>query len=980
VGRWAAGWSSLVLLLLWAGPVVAQVQSPSEKLLINSRSASTWSSGGSDVVLLRGPISIELDRATLSADDAVVWLTAVPNGAPGEERAEFELLGHAQVKHTNVATLTGNDRYVTAAVLAGGVKISASRRVARDMSADPLYAKAMALRRQQATATAASHPGAPATQATGGAPSTRPGRRPSTRPEPAQPLQVGHFEVGQFDMVDAGDGTVAMVCWNGVAIFAREADGSTIELRAQRAVVYTSLHSVREAAKHSPKQSQAAQARQKITAVYLEGDARIEYDATKAGVGEQRLMANRVYYEFATDRAILVDAVLHTADVKHGMPFIVRAAVLRQLTKGEYTAQQVELTSSAFAVPSYSIAADRLYVRQEPTGDPRYPSVVKFEANDATFRAFDVPFFYLPFMAGSVGDRPGALRGIAVGHRSDLGYAAMTQWGLFETLGQIPPRDLDADYRVDYFSDRGPAGGLNASYGGGFLTEPAHQPWNFAGDFKSYFVYDKGTDQNLGRLQVKPDGTGYDPRGWALFEHQHFFPDDWQAQVRLGYVSDPTFLEEWFPNQFYENGPVNESAYLKRQRDTEAFTLLADGQPNRLVTSSDWMADQFEVEHLPEVGYHRIGDGFAGNALTFFSDNTAGGYAFQPTRATLRQQGFAPPTLTPGMPALGLTGLRENPTWRADFRQEIDWPFSTGHVKVVPYVVGRYTEYSDSPVGDEQHRFFGAAGTRIATAFWKTDPSAQSDLFDIHQLRHVIEPEVNLFSSATTVDRSQLFQYDIPVDSINDISVAEVGLRQRWQTQRGGPGRWRSVDVFTLDIDAEFYANKPAPRFRQPTDFRGVFFSSLPEASIARNAVNADASWRITDNTIVLADAQYNLDEEKLATAAVGVLLRRDPTESIYFGNRYIADLHSNIVSVSGNYQISPKYSLGFSQSFDFGLGKDVSSSLSIVRSFDRFVMSFNFSQDQISGQTGFSFSIAPIGFGQGIGSSALQGPFQRNH
>src|SRR6202000_2366116 len=134
---------------------------------------------------------------------------------------------------------------------------------------------------------------------------------------------------------------------------------------------------------------------------------------------------------------------------------------------------------------------------------------------------------------------------------------------------------------------------------------------------------------------------------------------------------------------------------------------------------------------------------------------------------------------------------------------------------------------------------------------------------------------------------------------INDISAAEIGLRQSWQTQRGGPGRWRSVDVFTLDVDAEFYANKPARRFLQPNDFRGQFFSSLPETSIARNAVNADASWHINDNTVVLADAQYNLDESKLATAALGILVRRDPIESYYIGNRYIADLNSNIVTIS---------------------------------------------------------------------------------
>lgn len=973
MGRGAAGLTFGVLLLFGAIPAFAQIQSPSEKLEISAKSAFTWSQANSDVILLRGPVTVTLDRATLSADDAVVWLTPTPNGANGEELAEFELIGHTEIKNAAV-TMTGPRRHFTGQVLAGGVRISAPQREARDMSRDPLFQQADTFRRQDATQPSQPVAGSATTRQAG--PTTQGAGRTAARPAPGLPVQSLHVEAGDSDVADTEEGTVALVFWNGVGVFAKQANGDEIELRAQRAVLFTSMESLRDMSK-SQKQSEG---QKKVTAAYLEGDAQIEYDPVKPGVGEQRLLANRIYYEFTTDRAILLDAVLHTVDVKHGQPFIVRANVLRQLSKGEFKANNVELTSSAFSVPSYSLRADRLYVRQEPSGNSRYPNVIQFEAQDTTLQAFHYPFFYLPYASGTVGG-PSALRGLGFGDRSDLGYAVSTAWGLFETLGQAPPHDLDADYRVDWYNKRGPAFGLNAAYGGGFLTEPEHQPWNFEGDFKSYFVYDKGTDENLGRLSVKPDGPGYDPRGRVIYQHQHFFPDDWQAQVRLGYDSDPTFLEEWFPTEFYQNLPADESAYIKQQRDSQAFTLLAEGQPNKLVTTSDRAAEQFEVQTVPEIAYHRIGDSLGGNALTFFSDDSAGGYQFQPTRAKLKQQGFSPPTLTPGLPALGLTGVPTDPTWRADFREEVDLPLNAGRFKVVPYLVGRYTEYSTSPQnGNEQHRLFGAAGTRITTSFWKTDPTAESDLFDIHQLRHVIEPEVNLFTSGTTVDRSRLFQYDIPVDSINDISAAQIGLRQLWQTQRGGPGRWRSSDVFTLDVDAEFYANKPARKFIQPSDFRGIFYSSLPETSIARDALNANASWRLADDTIVLADAQYNLDQHKLATAAVGILVRRDPVQSFYIGNRYIADLNSNIVAIAGNYQISPKYSLGVSQAWDFGLGKDVSSSLSVVRSFDRFILQFNFSHDQITGQTGFSFNIAPIGFGQALGTSALQGPFQRTH
>jgi hypothetical protein len=44
------------------------------------------------------------------------------------------------------------------------------------------------------------------------------------------------------------------------------------------------------------------------------------------------------------------------------------------------------------------------------------------------------------------------------------------------------------------------------------------------------------------------------------------------------------------------------------------------------------------------------------------------------------------------------------------------------------------------------------------------------------------------------------------VDAINDISAASMGLRQRWQTKRGGPGNERSVDFFSLNVNATYYA------------------------------------------------------------------------------------------------------------------------------------------------------------------------------
>lgn len=965
--RLGAVWMAWIALLPFCCLAEGQVQGPSEKLQITAKDAYIWSEGDTQVVQLEGPVTLVLDTATLSARQAVLWLTPVPNGAPGQQHGEVELLGDARVEQ-KTASYARDHIYVPFEVLSNLQINTSEQRLARNMSDSPLYRRALALRREGATSVPAKTMPTTSTAPAGhGAPAA------ATRSaEPGTPI---YFKAGHTDVIDTEEGNVAIVLWGDVEMRLQQPTGDYLDMQAQRAVLFTSMQSVHDVSKSD----KTAQGSRKVTAVYLEDDARIQYIPTKGNLSEQRLRARQIYYEVATDRAILFEAVMHTVLPAQQLPVIVRAKVVRQLAKEEFDTRGVLLTSSGFAVPSYSLGADRLYIRAEATGDPQFPEVVTYEGSNVTLRAFDVPFFYLPFVAGTMGDRPGPLRNISIAQRNDLGIGFLSDWGLFETLGQVPPRTLDAAYRIDYFQKRGPGAGLDAAWGSGFLTEPEHQPWAFQGDLKSYFIYDEGTDIDYGRLPVKPGGEGYTPRGRVYFEHQMLLPDDWSAQVELGYVSDPTFLEEWFPRQFTQEGPTNETAYVKRQRDTEEFSAMLEVQPNRLVTYSDRMAEQFEVDRLPELVYDRLGDSAAGDALTVFSENSGGGLYFQHTRATLAEQGFRAPDILPGIPALGQTGTTGAVTWRGDFRQEVDLPLDAGHFKVVPYLVGRYTQYSDSPAGEAQARFFGAAGARFSTTFWKVDPTAESQLFDIHQLRHIVEPTVDLFTSGTTTDRNRLFMYDTAIDAINDISAVDLGLRQRWQTQRGGADRWRSVDVFTFDIDAVFFSNKPSTNgFRNPYDFRGAFFSTSPETSIPRDALNADATWRLTDTTVILGDAQYNLDAHKLATAGLGLLVIRDVTQSWYIGNRYIADLNSNIATIQFQYQISPKYTVGFAQSWDFGLGQDVSSSLSVVRYFDRFVMVFSFSHDEIANQTGFSFSIAPTGLGFGLNSDAVQGPFRR--
>jgi lipopolysaccharide export system protein LptA len=1005
----------------------AQYQAPSQKLVMSARSATTWSSGETDVALLEGPATVELDRATLTARQAVLWITPERGAAAAEgtRQVTVALIGDAKVEQKGM-TRTG-DRMIVTAQVQGKIQLRADARADRDASDTPLYRAASAMRTPAAAAAPAPAPqpgavaiapaaaagaaavgtaaptapgpqevppapapptqpateiapysGAPATEPTTlpwTFPTTSPATLPTTEPIPptTQPVAIRApvtFLAPELESVNTDEGKVAIVLNKGVMLRQQRPNGDLIELQAQRAVLFTPFKNLREAMEGGGAGKQGST---EVEGAYLEGDVRIVFTPNLTPNNDQRMTADRVYYDFTTDEAILTDAVMRQVVPKTAIPVTVRAKVIRQLAQGEFAAEHAQLSTSSFAVPSYAIKADKIYLRQEePTPGDELTRFV-YEADGVRFQAFDLPIFYVPSLSGSMTNQQTALRAFGFNHTNAFGTSGLTEWGLFETLGQIPPPDLDLSYRLDYYSDRGPASGLDGRYRGGFLTDTAKEPFNFEGEFHSYFVYDHGTD-DIGRPVPEQDPDHDRFRGHIFYEHQHYFPDDWQLQFRTGWVSDQKFLEQWFPRQFDEGQPHDTAFYLKHQRDTEAFTLLAQFQPNDLVTTSDLLQEQFEVEHLPELGYRRIGDSILQDKGTFFSDNTVSALHFQRTHASLKQQGFFPPTISPGLPSLGTTGVTDDTTIRGDFRQEADFPFQAGHFKVVPYLVGRYTYYSDSPTGGTQNRLFAAAGARVTTAFWKTDDTVESEMFDLHRLRHVIEPELNLFTSAQTVDRSDVFIYDEQIDPVNDLSAVQLALHQRWQTYRGGPGRWRSVDFLTVNVEGNFFNNRPAKEFLQPVGFRGLFFPSLPETSVPRDSINADATWRISDNMALLGDVSENLDgHTRLATASLGLVARRDERMTYYVGNRYIADLGSNITTAAIEYQISPKYSIVLAQSYDFGLGQDVASEVEVTRRFDAFTVVVKAVHDESTDQNGFGFNIFPNGVGYGLDSGALQ-------
>lgn len=989
------------LLLVWVlglSGAHAQYDVPADIVQITGSSAHTWRSENTTVIQMEGPVGIDIDNTRLSAQQAVIWVTPVPGAVAGLKYVEIALVGGARVQRPDGVVLEGRRLFVDARAR-GVIRISAPRRANIDQSDSELYKEASALR------PVVLKPGAATDQrwvVVEQPPlTTQPATQPTGQFRPLRPVTLRGKE---FSTVKTPQGKVAAVLGGGVRLFQRTETGDFIELLAERAVAFTPYSNLAEFSG-----AQITSAPQVVTGAYLEGDVRIIRTPADKIEPEQRLSAERAFYDFTTDRAVLTDVVLHTVDPNTAIPIVVRAETVRQLSEREYTTEKAKISTSSFHTPSFSIGASSTYMRTVESENEALGARTHFRAKDARFDLWGFPVFYTPVIAGSVTER-NLLRRIESTNSSGFGFGLSTQWGLFETFGRLPPRGADASYSIDYFSDRGPALGLDFEYNGGFIEPATLDPWSYRGDFTSYLVVNDSGKDDLGRRRLDVDPEK-ETRGRFYWQHQHFFPGDWQVQIAGGYISDPTFMEEWFNRDFRNSAPLQTAFYAKRQRDSEAFTFLASVQPNDFVTVADLYQEQFEVERLPEIGYRRVGDSLFDDTMTFYSANSISALRFNNSDANLEDLGFPaariegqsyPGRLSPGLPSLGQTGSPSDTNYRGDFRQELNWPLSVYRFRMVPYVIGRYTQYSESVDGSAAERLYMGGGVRLTTAFWKIDDTVKSNFWDLHRLRHVIEPEINAFTSVQSTDRNDLLIYDEPIDAITDISAVQLGLNQRWQTKRGGPGNWRSVDFLTLNVAYNHFLSQPPDRELAPLDFRGLYFVSMPEASLPRNAVNAYAAWRLSDSVQLTGEANYNTEETLLATAAIGLSVKQDTRLSYFLGLRHIGvdfieeipEDRSTFLKPTGptdtfvfddqdlfiaaaSYQLTAKYRLQLANAYDLAHNRNNRSTISLIRRFDRFFVELSARVDQIQGENAFFFNVWPQGLQPGGGSQAVNGVFQ---
>lgn len=927
---------------------------PTDDVEMFGRALSTWDDDAGRVIQYRGDFRLDFAKRRISANDAVIWIAAEQVDGKQLKKFTVYLDGHVRVSEVGGTTLTAGRQIVTFETV-GRIWTDANVRGEPAGESD-FYKRAVTFRNRAAASTQpAIEPEAPVTQ-------------PAV-PEPVAPPPPVRYTADRTSMMVRGE--ERMVLADGHVYISRAEPAGRgklfMEIQSDRAVVFLRESKVQETMSRSP--ASRPDMADVVIGAYLEG-------AVVLRQGPRTIEASRLYYDFEHERALILDAILFEPHPR-GVPMIVWADQLRQLSgtqfgrskddadqppkQAEFVARNARITTSEMNTPQYSLHAQTMYLKATEI-DADGHNELYYRTRGETFELRDHPVFWWPGSQGTVDQQATAIRTVRGGLSSNQGAFIDVEWDLFKLLNRPKIAGVDATLDTAYYAKRGPSVIAKTEYtkedyfGYMLAHGVADQGWDPFSETENMPITGAEDEADSGKDKQK----SFKPRGRYLWRHHQYLKNNWELIAELSFLSDRDFLKDWYQGEFDTGKEQETLVYLKKAWDNNAFSILMKPRINAFLN---------QAEKLPEIKYYKLGEPLWSDRLVYFSENSAGIVNYAVDDERLDRQGTG---------ALG----------RIDTRHEWQLPLRRGPMKIVPYFTlrlthwtkgsdGMVTEYvppddqftasiqpTEENTGSGGMRPFAAFGVKNSMIFSRVYNDVESRFWDVHRLRHIIEPVFNVHLAGSSLDRNELPPIDPGVEGINGSTAMNLGVHQRLQTKRGGPGAWRNVDWMRLDLDLVAFANDPTNTFFE-NEFtranrteklkldnvfaRGEWFDYRPENSLALTTFNWYYEWRASDSTTLMFDG--NLGEGGLSRANFGASLQRTPRWRTYFGNRYLAVTNSNDLIFQSHYKINRKYDMLFGYAFDTLRGEMASTQFTLVRKCQRFYVAVTFDVSNIAQQ-----------------------------
>ncbi len=692
-----------------------------------------------------------------------------------------------------------------------------------------------------------------------------------------------------------------------------------VELQADNLVLWYMIEDPNQAA------SEASSAQYKgVVAVYVAGDVQLTQ-------GARTIRAEELYYDLRQSRGIATNAVMKMFDASRNIPLYVRAAELKQTAINKFDANDVTVTTSEFWTPQMSVTAGSIHIvdlSQETPVEEGGSTDNSFDAEMRNIRLkyYDATIFAWPSLRPNFESPDMPIRSVRVGRDRTYGSSVESRWFLSRLLGLREPEGTDGTLEVDYYGKRGLGVGVDIEY----------EREDYFGHLLGYYIQDHGEDR-LSRTEKNvevPDEN----RGRFQLQHRHFLPYSWQLTAEIDYLSDENFLKQFYRGEFNVGKERETLLHLKRIEDNWGLAFLGKTRINDFYD---------KVEELPSGEFHWTGQSLFNDIFTFYSDSQASHYRYL----------YSTDTIDPGS---------EEFFEFVTTRNELDMPLSLGKSKIVPFVAGTFTyedgggfqtSIDEDPKGAEDEIWIGEGGVRMSTnPFWRVYPGVHSRLWDLNQIRHVIRP------------RAMAVAYAESNWVAEQRDTMSLGVSQRWQTKRGPLERQRTVDWLRWDVDMVWVANsgdatagpdqllwnKP---FIPIVSRAGDVLFPLDRRTTGlygprRNHVQTEMALRLTDTTSILGDMNFDMQSGVVQQLNVGFARLCWPNLSYYLGSRYLRRIvagderGSNAVTFAATYVIDPRYTLVFSEQYDFDYGAGIRSDITLIRKYHRTNFALTVSSD----------------------------------
>ena len=691
-----------------------------------------------------------------------------------------------------------------------------------------------------------------------------------------------------------------------------------------RDVTLTADYAVLWLAEGSDAKGGASGEKLKLKEFYAEGNVTLRR-------GKDVITADRAYENVHEERGVYINARLALKSVDPGIYF--SAPEVWHTGKGQYEAADGSFSTCDHAAPHYDVKSR--FVRVNKTAESTIVS-----ATHNFLRIGGVPFLYWPYVSHDIEDRDFILREFRAGSSSDMGHYVETRWNAHKMVGH-KSQWSELDLMVDHYSKRGTGLGLDFDYG----------VQSMQGSAMGYYISDSEDEDRPGEPIEDSD------RGRFLWRHRSYLPRDLRLEAEVSYLSDRTFLREFFEDEFQEGKEQETVLYLRKLHENQGFRYQQKHRINHFDTT---------VEQLPALTYDVIGEPFWGNTLVYTS-TTELANLHRNVDNELRVQ---------------------NPerTWRFHTGHELALPFKVWMVRMSPFYRAELTAADHGRTGrlaprPKRHRSRRRGATTVAarradeaaliggdssSAVYRVAPTlglnastdlwriynVHSDLLDVNRMRHIMTPEIQweVTPSISNDEPRDFNQFD-EVDRIDEFHRLMLGYRNRFQTKRGKPGKERSIDFMTFDVEYSVYPGN-----------RGLNaeFDDLVELDFTYLIRN----WL----TYVSKGNELNLGTGNFEVLSNGLKVRPSKRWSVYLGHEFIHRTNSAL-TFDLEHVINDRWTVRLYEQYDFNNKVDrdrgrenLETALTLRRLLHKWAMDVTLEFDEGEDDTRVSLAFAHVG------------------